>query len=254
MANDRARRGVDDRDRVLRAVGHEDAQAVRRGDDVPRLGARRESGHNARAEGAPDTWMPVLLFVIPDFGASQLGTFTPISGTWPPPERGLLVEREVLPMLKRGLGDDLTVKTPNGPKRNMPIVGSVHDPSLAPAWQEQTMYGYITPATLAWLGEGDVLHILKIGLRDQPADAATIAADIRDLSGWLTQQGYRVDEIRIPPPLKHPHQSQMNAVLTLLLNWLSREWWTTKRPGHWHIRCPRHRRRRTWQSLSMNWE
>ena len=171
----------------------------------------------ARAEVAPDTWMPVLLFVIPDFGASQLGTFTPISGTWPPPERGLLVEREVLPMLKRGLGDGLTVKTPNGPKRNMPIVGSVHDPSLAPAWQEQTVYGYITPATLAWLGEGDALHILKIGLRDPPANAATIAAAMRDLSGWLTQQGYRVDEVRIPPPLKHPHQSQMNAVLTLLL-------------------------------------
>ena len=171
----------------------------------------------ARAEVAPNTWMPLLLFVIPDFNASQLGTLTSISGTWPPPERGLLVEREVLPMLKMALGDGLNVQTPNGIKRSVPIVGSVHDPSLAPAWQEQTVYGYITPATLAWLGEGDALHILKIGLRGQPADATVIAENMRDLSSWLTQQGYRVDEVRIPPPLKHPHQSQMNAVLTLLL-------------------------------------
>jgi len=171
----------------------------------------------ARAEVAPDTWMPLLLFVIPDFSASQIGTLMPISGTWPPQERGLLVEREVLPMLKLTLGDHLAVQTPNGIKRSLPIVGSVHDPSLAPAWQEQTVYGYVTPATLAWLGEGNTLHILKIGLRDQPADATVIAENMRDLSRWLVQQGYRVDEIRIPPPLKHPHQSQMNSVLTLLL-------------------------------------
>ena len=34
---------------------------------------------------------------------------------------------------------------------------------------------------------------------------------------WLKSQGYVVDEIRIPPPGRHPHQSQMNSVLTLLL-------------------------------------
>src|SRR6185369_1867870 len=101
--------------------------------------------------------------------------------------------------------------------QNIVISGTVHDPALEPAWQEQTVYGYITPATLAALGESEILHILKIVVKDQPRNIAAIEATVGNLAEWLQGQGYVVDEIRVPPPGKHPHQSQMNSVLTLLL-------------------------------------
>ena len=171
----------------------------------------------ARVEVKPNEWMPLLLFVVEDFNAMRIGTFTPEAGAWPPPEQTILVEREVLPMIHAEIGEPLNVQTPNGAKQSITISGTVHDPSLAPAWQEQTVYGYITPSTLAYLGESDTLHILKIIVMNQPRDVAAIDSTVGDLAAWLKGQGRMVEEIRIPPPGRHPHQSQMTAILTLLL-------------------------------------
>ena len=171
----------------------------------------------ARAEVRPKEWMPVLLFVVPDFDAAHVSTVNPEAGAYPPSAQTLLVEREVLPMLDLKIDDVLTLQTPNGTKQQIVVSGTVHDPALAPAWQEQTVYGYITPATLATLGESETLHILKVVVSDQPYNLAAIESTVSELAEWLKGQGYVVDEIRIPPPGKHPHQSQMNSVLTLLL-------------------------------------
>ena len=172
----------------------------------------------ARIEIKQDEWLPLMLFVVRDFTAMRIGTFKPESGAWPPPEGSILLEREALPLVNAKVGDALSVQTPNGAKRQVAIAGLVHDPSLAPAWQEQTAYGYVTPATLTLLGESGELHILKITVKDQPFDAAAIECIASDLAGWLKVQGHAVDEIRIPPPGKHPHQSQMTAVMVMLLS------------------------------------
>jgi putative ABC transport system permease protein len=172
---------------------------------------------NGRVEVEPDQWLPLLLFVIPDFTQARISTVSPEAGAFPPPANSILVEREVLPMLNLNIGNSLTVQIPNGTKQSVVISGTVHDPSLAPAWQEQTVYGYITPDTLITLGNEETLHILKITVRDHPDNISTIETTVEQLTGWLTTQGYSVDEIRIPPPLVHPHQSQMNTVMMVLL-------------------------------------
>jgi putative ABC transport system permease protein len=171
----------------------------------------------ARVEVKHNEWMPLLLFVIPDFNAMRLDTFLPETGDWPPAEQTILLERVALPLTNAKVGDMLTVQTPNGSKQEIKISGLVHDPGLAPAWQEQTIYGYITPATLAWLGEGSTLHILKVKVQDQPDSVTSIETTMGTLTVWLKGQGYQVGEIRIPPPGLHPHQSQMNSILMMLL-------------------------------------
>jgi putative ABC transport system permease protein len=179
--------------------------------------AEATSWVNGRAEIRPDEWMPVLLFVVPDFETSQVSTVSPEEGAYPPSSESLLVEREVLPMLDMKIGDSLTIQTTNGTKQQIKISGTVHDPALAPAWQEQTVYGYITLDALATLGESETLHILKVIVRDEPYNLKTIESTVSELAAWLGAQGYEVHEIRIPPPGRHPHQSQLNSVLTLLL-------------------------------------
>jgi putative ABC transport system permease protein len=171
----------------------------------------------ARVEVKPDEWLPLLLFVVPDFNTMRISTFTPEAGAYPPSEQTILVEREVLDFIKVNIGDVLTVQTPNGTKQQIAISGTVHDPSLAPAWQEQTVYGYITPATLKFLGESETLQILKVSVKDNSRDLAAIESTVSSLAGWLKTQGRTVEEIRIPPPGMHPHQSQMNSILVLLL-------------------------------------
>ena len=179
--------------------------------------AEASSSVLSRVEVSPNEWMPILLFVIKDFNTMRINTFRPEDGAWPPPEQTILLEREALALAGAKIGDRLNVQTPNGAKQGVAISGTVHDPGLAPAWQEQTLYGYITPSTLAWLGESDTLHILKVVVKDQPGDTAALDATVSALAVWLKGQGYAVEEIRIPPPLKHPHQSQMTSILVMLL-------------------------------------
>jgi putative ABC transport system permease protein len=190
-------------------------QAVRQQPNI--ADAEAASWVTARVEVKPNEWMPLLLFVIPDFNAMRLDKFLPESGAWPPPDQTILLERDALPLTNAKVGDMLTVQTPNGPKQPIRISGLVHDPGLAPAWQEQTVYGYVTPSTLTWLGEGGTLHILKVTIKDQPYNIAAIDSTVGNLATWLKAQGRTVEEIRIPPPGMHPHQSQMNSILVMLL-------------------------------------
>ncbi|MBK7316134.1 ABC transporter permease [Candidatus Villigracilis affinis] len=179
--------------------------------------AEATSWVGGRAEIGPNEWMPVLLFVVPDFETSHVSTVAPDAGAYPPSEQTILVEREVLPMLDLNIGDAITIQTPNGTKQQIKISWTVHDPALAPAWQEQTVYGYITPGTLATLGEGETLNILKVIVSDEPYNVTAIESTVSKLAAWLKAQGYVVHEIRIPPPGRHPHQSQMTSVITLFL-------------------------------------
>ncbi|HYP97631.1 MAG TPA: ABC transporter permease [Polyangiaceae bacterium] len=165
-----------------------------------------------------DDWIPLLLFVVDDFRALRLNSFFHESGAWPPAEGTMLVERSAVAMLKASEGGSVLVKTPHGRATAVPITGLVHDPGLAPAWQEREGYGYITRATLGRLGEQSVLGELRILLRDGAADRATIEAKANQLAHELSARGHAVKQVRVPPPGKHPHQSQMMGVLFLMLS------------------------------------
>lgn len=164
-----------------------------------------------------DDWMRLLLFVIDDFNEIRLNTFKHESGAWPPPAGTMLVERSSLKVLKNGVGESVAVKTPQAGGREILISGLTHDTGLAPAWQEQTVYGYITRQTAATLGERPVLDELYIRVADRPFLSPHIEATARNLSEWLRSQGVTVREIRVPPPGKHPHQTQMTAILFLFI-------------------------------------
>jgi putative ABC transport system permease protein len=171
----------------------------------------------ARVEVAADRWLPLKLFVVEDFGDMRIETLTRLQGAWPPPTGTLLVERTALPLLNTADGASLNVQSPQGEPRPMRVSGVVSDAALAPAWQEQMGYAYITPATLAWLGETPDLEQLKITVSDDPFSRPAITATARDLGAWLGDQGRTVEEIRIPPPGEHPHQRLNNALVAVLL-------------------------------------
>jgi len=181
--------------------------------------AHAEAGSSvwARIEGKPGEWMPLLLFVVKDFNSMQIGAFRRESGTWPPPEGSMLLERTALQLVDGKIGRHIRVQTPNGPEREIVVSGLVHDPGLAPSWQEQTAYGYITPSTLVFLGESGTLDTLKVTVSDPSPNVVAIERTVAGLAGWLKQQGHEIGEIRIPPPGKHPHQTQMQAILAMLL-------------------------------------
>ncbi|RRB04930.1 ABC transporter permease [Larkinella rosea] len=163
-----------------------------------------------------DKWYPILLFVIDDFTRLRISKFTPLSGSRQPLPGTMLVERTALGVMDATEGADILIKTTNGQAQSVQIAGTVHDPSLAPAWQEQAGYGYITLETLRWLGETQAFDQLKIQVADSRS-RASITAQAKTVATWLELNGYRIHEIQVPPPNQHPHQSQMQAVMEIMV-------------------------------------
>ncbi|MEK6793596.1 MAG: FtsX-like permease family protein [Spirochaetota bacterium] len=186
--------------------------AVRTQDGIASVEAR--DSVLVRAQTASGDWRPLLLFVIPDFHDMRLSKVSRDRGAWPPPEGSMLVERSAVSLMT-DVGGTLAIRAPSGVRRDIFVAGTAHDPGLAPAWQERTGYGYITPGTFALLG-GSGMHELKVRVSDALDDDRAIDARVRTLASWINARGYSVREIQIPPAKKHPHQNQMTAILTML--------------------------------------
>ena len=109
-------------------------------------------------------WMRMLLFVVDDFETMRMNLFTPVSGSWPPPPGTMLLERMAVDVIGTGEGGIVTIKTPSRRVSEISVSGTVHDTTLAPAWQEQSGYGYLTMETYAALGEPAAFEELRIRL------------------------------------------------------------------------------------------
>jgi putative ABC transport system permease protein len=164
-----------------------------------------------------ERWFPLLLFVIDDFGNKNLNKIAWVSGDRVPPDGAMLVERTALRVMHADQGDEIEVKTSHGTMRSVRITGIVHDAGLAPAWQEQAGYGYITLSTLRWLGATQGFDQLRITTTGNPESRSEITATANATAIWLKGKHRIVHEIQIPPPGKHPHQGQMKTILSIFI-------------------------------------
>jgi putative ABC transport system permease protein len=179
-------------------------------------GAEAGGQLTGRVEVRPHEWLRLLLFVVPDFAAARISTMRLEAGRWPTAPGGIVLERTAMPVANAAIGHEIMVQTPNGAERSLTVIGAAHDPSLAPAWQEQTVYGYVTPATLSLLGEDPSLHVLKVTVRDPAGDRPGLERAVVGVADWLRRHGHSVGEIRIPP-YRHPHEGMMTSVVRMLL-------------------------------------
>jgi putative ABC transport system permease protein len=193
-------------------------------DDAAVAGVRRQDGIAwadaggriwGRIEVQPEQWLPLLLFVVPDFTAQRISTVKLQQGQWPNRVGELVIERTAMALARASVGHEINVQTPNGSPRGVLVTGVVHDPSLAPASQQQVVYGYVTQATLKLLGENIALHSLNVSVN--PFEGSrTVEQVIVGAAQWLKHSGYSVGEIRIPPR-HHPHWSVMSNIVRMLL-------------------------------------
>ena len=72
-------------------------------------------------------WMRMLVFVVDDFAAMRLNTFTPVSGAWPPPRGTMLIERMAADVIGASEGEPLTLKVGSNAPASIAVSGVVHD-------------------------------------------------------------------------------------------------------------------------------
>lgn len=164
-----------------------------------------------RALRGPDEWRRILLFTVDDFRDLRVSAFTPERGSFPPGEGEILVERSAVPFLHKDAGDTLVLQTPNGPRRELRVTGVVHDPAQSPGWMDGIGYGYLTPGTLALLGEAPPLTELRIVVA-KGADPAEVGQRARRLA---ESRGRPVSFVNARQAARHPHADQMESLLFL---------------------------------------
>lgn len=188
---------------------------------------------------------PLQLFVSAPSDPMRMETFRVEQGQWPPAAGEILMEQGTLALFGLAVGDTVIVKAHDGGPASLKVSGVVHNPSLAPSFQEQKGHGYISTAALARLRLPVALDELKIQVADPPGqplpahdwrrhlhrqaptgqlgparpsrNRSAIVTNARELAGWLQKTyGVVVREIQVPTPYAHPHQAQLDMLLAAL--------------------------------------
>jgi putative ABC transport system permease protein len=168
--------------------------------------------------------IPLQVFVATPDDPMRMAKFdTQQQGSWPPSPGEIFIGEDSLGLLEVAVGDTVTVQTPGGERVRLRVAGTVYDPSLSPAPQEQTSRGYLSTASLPTSGGRPVLDQLKLQVADPgrttpSRDRDAVVAVAGEVGTWLQRErGLAVREIQVPEPYAHPHQWQADALLLSLL-------------------------------------
>src|SRR4030065_387575 len=65
-----------------------------------------------RSERGPGVWRDLRIYAVDDYDEMRVNKILPVSGAWPPGKKEILLERSGLDLVKRPVGDTLTMSLP----------------------------------------------------------------------------------------------------------------------------------------------
>lgn len=169
-----------------------------------------------RIKVGPVEWRNLTLFVVKDFGDIRVSTLKPQQGHWPPATGDILIERDAIQVAKARLGDNVIVRMNSGKEFPLRFSGTVKDVGQAQARMENLVYGYITLATLAQLGEEPYLDQVKLIVAENRLDEQHIHRVADEVKRLIESRGRSVRRIDVPEPGKHPHSQIMGLLLLVM--------------------------------------
>lgn len=207
-------------------------QVVRHMDGVAYAEGRTAVAVKVRIAG--DQWKQMVLWTIPDFRNINVNkvfpqpTFVPDPtigaerGVWPPPDRGMLVERAsfLMPGLMppgAEIGDKIEIEVSNSKRYNLELSGLAHEPGRVPPTFAGAAYGYITPGTLEWLTGTREMNELDIIVSQDRLNQKHITEVAQRVRNKIETAGHTVSSVSVPVPGKH-FAADIFAGLLLLLN------------------------------------
>ncbi len=202
---------------TIQTISPFDADLVRSVAAMPEVAeAEGRRAMFVRLQTGPDTWTNVQLFAIPDYDDMRLDRVQPDSGAWPPPERGILIERSGLGLTKAEVGDEVVIKGPSGKRKTLRLAGTTFDPYALLFTLDGTAWGYVTYDTLEWLGEPRSFSELHFTVAEGRTDRQHIMDVVQQVRDKLERDGRAIFFMSIPEPGKHPLDSTIQAILILL--------------------------------------
>ncbi len=178
---------------------------------------------DVRIKGADGQMQQMLLIAVPDYEKQKINIIKPQSGSWPPGDGDVLLERSSLSELGIKEGERISVETSRGRKRSMKVSGVVYDPSQIPSMFSGRTYGYISMEALAKLDEDRKLDQLNFVIapeliKGKESEAAVGEIEKVGRRAWakLEQGNTTVYWLQGNKPGQHPLQGPIDALLLLL--------------------------------------
>ena len=159
--------------------------------------------------------LELTLTAAPSFESARLARIRPEQGAWPPPEGGLLLERDSLAAAGLRLEEVVRLTAPGGTSRALRVEGTVHDVTPPSASTSGVLSGYVTPGTLRSLNYARGPNQLHIALAEGAGrgDARRVAASAR---AEIEGSGRAVLAATVPEPGRYWAQDQVDAMVLLL--------------------------------------
>ncbi len=177
--------------------------------------AEGRTGIMVRLRVGDEDWRNVQLVAVPDYEQMRIDKVRPGSGAWPPPDRGILIERSGLALLGAHVGDTVRLKFPGQPERSLRVAGTAHDMYALLYTLDGVPWVFINQQTLRWLGGPSGITELRIVAKD-PSDREAVERIANKLRDRIERTGTPVMLTSIPEPGKHPLDSTIQAVLLVL--------------------------------------
>jgi putative ABC transport system permease protein len=188
-------------------------ESVRSMDDVQEADARRNV--SARVQTKSGEWKNLTIFVVADYDNIRVNKVSPQSGTWPPPEHEILIERAALSVIKAQVGDVLLIRFPNDVERRIRITGTAYDPAQLPAQIDGTPYGYITFDTLEWFGQPYGFNELHV-IATNPEDKDWAQQVVNRVKDKAEKSGYTIPLSMTAEPGQLPMNDVLQGILLLM--------------------------------------
>lgn len=161
-------------------------------------------------------WHDLTLLALEDYTTNAINIINPFVGSWPPPERALLVERNSLFLTQLPLNGKVQIEMPNGLERTLPIAGLTHDMNQAPAQITGVPYAYVSCDTLEWLGYPCLYNELHLVVRQGQLDQSHITAVASAAADKMETAGYTVFWTEVPRPGYHFAQDFLPTIQLIL--------------------------------------
>lgn len=174
---------------------------------------------NVRLKTGAHQWINLNLSAIDDFGDIRIDKVQPYSGTWPPAEGEILLERSSLRMAalpEFTAGNVLTIQTANDDEIALNLVGVSYDFNRTPSAGTGIAYGYITLETLERLGEPTDLNDLRIVAAQNKLDEEYIHRVADQVKEKVERSGRSVSAISVPEPGQHPLGTVLDSLNVIL--------------------------------------
>ena len=131
-------------------------------------------------------------------------------------EREIFLERQGAAGLGLQPGDTVEVEVQDGRLLNLKVAGTVHDVQANPFIFTGQTAGYVTPATMEWMGGSGQFRFAIYSKSGSQTDVTEVSALSDTLAETIRGSGREVYNININNPGQHPAQSIIDAVLALM--------------------------------------